>query len=102
MGVYLSAPAEADLNRIFDYIREQSPQNAAAFLVRVESVVESLGQFPRANRVRRELPVADLRFGRADPALLIYRVLDNGDCEILRVAHKSQHIPALFEFDDPD
>jgi plasmid stabilization system protein ParE len=36
MGAYLSAAAEADLEKIFEYIKSRSPQNAAEFLDRIE------------------------------------------------------------------
>jgi plasmid stabilization system protein ParE len=99
MGVHLSGPAEADLYVIYEYIFGESPQNAKAFLERFESAVALVERFPYANRVREELPVVGLRFARADPAVLVYRILDNGECEVLRVAHKAQRIAALFEYE---
>jgi plasmid stabilization system protein ParE len=99
MGVHLSGPAEADFYVIYDYIYGESPKNADAFLERFENALERLDQFPHANRVRDELPVGGLRFARADPAFLVYRILDDGECEVVRVAHKAQRIAALFESD---
>ncbi len=97
MGVFLSNQAEIDLNRIADYIHESSPQNAAEFLGRVQKAIGLLETFPRANRVRDDLPLENLRMNLADPALLIYTVRDNNDCDVLRIAHKSQDLVKLLQ-----
>jgi plasmid stabilization system protein ParE len=96
MGAYLSPQAETDLENIFEYIRKQSPRNADEFLTRVEAVLARVEAEPYALRLRDdELPVPGLRIARADPALLIDRVCDNGDAEVVRIAHGRQDLPAL-------
>lgn len=102
--VYLSPQADTDLENIFEQIQHHSPQNADEFLSRVESVLEQIDQAPLLQRLRNdELPIPGLRFANADPAVLIYKALENGDAEVVRIAHKRQHLPALFtSFDSGD
>lgn len=96
MGAYLSPAAEADLEKIFEYIETQSPQNAAEFLDRVDDALARIAANPRSRRLRDdELPVAGLRIVDAVPARLVYRLLQDGDVEVVRVAHDKQDLPAL-------
>lgn len=53
-------------------------------------------QQPLASRLRDdESPVPGLRFANALPAVLIYKVLENGDAEVVRIAHGRQDLPSL-------
>jgi plasmid stabilization system protein ParE len=66
-------------------------------LDRIDEALDRIEKAPLAARLRDDdLPVPGPRFANADPAVLIYRTLDNGDSEVVRVAHKSQDFPALF------
>ena len=97
MGVYLSVPAQADLANIFEQIRQQSPRNADQFLDRVQAAIDRIERAPTALRLRDdELPLQGLRFAPAKPAVLIYKMIENGDAEVVRIAHSRQDFPALF------
>jgi plasmid stabilization system protein ParE len=94
-------PAEADLEKIFEHIFDRSPQNAGEFLTRVDDAVERIARNPQAQRLRDdELPIAGLRIMNAPPARLVYRVLENGDAEVVRIAHDKQDLPALIALAD--
>jgi plasmid stabilization system protein ParE len=98
MGAYLSPQAESDLETIFEQIRRRSPKNAVEFLERVEEALDRVERAPRTPRLRDDqLPISGLRFAYANPAVLIYNVLENDDAEIVRVAHKRQDFAALFD-----
>jgi plasmid stabilization system protein ParE len=101
MGAYLSPAAEADLEKIFEHIKGESPQNAGEFLDRVEHALTRIAKNPQALRLRDdELPMAGLRIASAVPARLVYRVLDDGEVEVVRIAHDKQDLPALMAFID--
>jgi len=95
MGAYFSSRAASDLANIVDYIAASSPQNADEFITRIAKALERITKWPRAPRVREELPIPGLRIVRTPPCLLIYRVLENDDAEIIRVAHDRQDFYAL-------
>ena len=56
MRIEWTEPALDDLEDIRDYIAQDSPQNAAAFIQRLFDAAERLGDFPHQGR---EVPEAD-------------------------------------------
>ena len=101
MGAYLSPAAEADLDNIFAYIETQSPQNAAELLDRIDDALRRVAKNPKSRRLRDdELPISGLLIFDAAPARLVYRVVANGDVEVVRIAHDKQDLPALMALSD--
>jgi plasmid stabilization system protein ParE len=88
-----------DLERIFRYIAEDSPANAAQFIGQILAAVEGLSEFPLRHVVqgqdRRGLPLRSMPVGnyviyfRADVAKHIVRVV--------RVIHGAKRQPKRFK-----
>jgi plasmid stabilization system protein ParE len=70
--------ARADLLSAVQYLAEQSPQAAAAFLDEVERAASSLAEFPERGAVVRELQAPDVRQLIVGRYRLIYRVGPRG------------------------
>ena len=60
-AVRWSYRARADLLEALEYLAEQSPSAAAAFLAEVERAAASLAEFPDRGAVVRELQIPNLR-----------------------------------------
>jgi toxin ParE1/3/4 len=93
---HVSQQAKADLDRIWQYIREESGSDDIADR-QIDTITERfflLAEHPRAGRARDD----DLGPGRrtfpADRYVIVYRV-EGVDVLILRIAHSHQDIRAL-------
>jgi toxin ParE1/3/4 len=80
-AVLLTHDAQADLQDIYDYIAEHdAPAKAEEVLSKLESLVESLKQFPERGAVTKELRDIGIREYREvyfKPYRVIYRVWDS-------------------------
>lgn len=78
-AVSLSDDAKTDLQDIYDYIAEHdAPAKADGVLGKLETLVESLRQFPERGAVTKELRdvgIKDYREVYFKPCRVIYRVL---------------------------
>lgn len=83
--------AEADRDKIFDYIEEDNPLAAVAVDERIAEQVEALRRFPEAGRPGRVTGTRELVIQRS-PYIAAYRVCDD-TVWILRVLHSSQQWP---------
>ena len=45
-SVQVTPAAERDVEEIWSYIADDNPENATAFILRLEEQIEALGQFP--------------------------------------------------------
>jgi len=90
-----SEQAERDLEEILDYVHSHSPAAARRFANLFKQKAEVLAKMPEMGRSREEL-AAGLRSFNVGNYLLFYRPLDDG-IVVIRVAHGSRDLPALFE-----
>ena len=87
--------AEADLTEIWEYIAQDSPENASRFIRRIrETCTDALAYNPRMGRSRDEL-APGLRSFTVQDYVILYRPIDDG-VEIARVLHGSRDIEGLF------
>jgi toxin ParE1/3/4 len=95
MRVVITAPAEADLEEVFDYIALENPRAAKKYVAELRRKIRGLGQFPRAHPLRN-----DLRPGFRTVAhgshLIVFRIAGNL-VEIVGVVHGARDLPSLFE-----
>ena len=92
---HVSLHAKADLDRIWQYIREKSGSAEIADR-QIDAVIERfslLAAHPRAGRARDDLGPGRRSFP-ADSYIIVYRI-EGEDVLILRVAHSRQDIRAL-------
>ena len=78
-----------ELDRHYEYIRQENPRAARRVFTQIRSAACNLGRFPESGRVgqidsTREVTVSGL------PYLVVYR-LTGGAVEILRVVHTSMN-----------
>lgn len=86
--------AENDLDEIWWYIAQDSPNNADKFLDRIQGSCLSLADFPQIGTNRDEI-ISGLRSQPVGHYLIFYFQLEDG-IEIVRVLHGSRDIKSLF------
>jgi len=86
--------AKIDLDDIWFYIAQDSPNNADRFLNQIQETSLSLANFPHMGTMRNELK-ANLRSHPIGNYLIFYFPLENG-IDIVRVLHRSRNIGILF------
>lgn len=87
--------AEADLNKIVDYIAQHSPVSAKKFGRELRNKVLPLKRHPKLGRTGRPgLPLVVRELVVHQNYIIFYRVLDEARIvEILRVKHTAQRAP---------
>ena len=99
MTIEWTAPAEADLDEIFDYIARDAPVYAEQYLDRILDTVATLYEHPKIGRVVREAGADHIRE-------LIYRshrivyAIEADRIAILAVIHGRRDIEQLKPWDD--
>lgn len=83
-----------DLDEIWDYIAEDSPEAADHFIDKVEKQCRLLAEFPNIG-TRCDNIYPALRFLVVDKYLLFYLPLDDG-IEVVRVLHGARDLESLF------
>jgi toxin ParE1/3/4 len=99
-GIILTQEALADLERIAGYIRQQSPQNAAAVSEAILSAIDSLSSMPaRFKRVGKSRKRGSLIHAMVvRPFIIYYRVEQSSETVyILNVFHGARRQPGRFE-----
>ncbi len=86
--------AESDLEEIWWYIAQDSPDNADRFLDRIQESCLALADFPKLGVSREELKT-DLRSQPVGNYLIFYFPLQDG-IDIVRILHRSRDIEQLF------
>ena len=89
-----------DLDHILDYIKADSPQNAAQMLDRLWATCQSLAIFPRRHKIHqhRKAPLLTVHSMPVPPFLVYYRVDDNArTVRILTIRHGAQKQPKRFK-----
>lgn len=87
--------AAADIADIWDYIAEDSPAQADAWVDRLDSKLKLLANHPLMGRAREELfeGMRSLPIGRY---VIFYVPLDDG-IDLVRVLHSARDIDTLFD-----
>ncbi len=83
-----------DLDEIWDYIAQDSPEAADHFVDKVEKQCRLLAEFSNIG-TRCETIYPALRFLVVDKYLLFYLPLDDG-IEVVRVLHGARDLESLF------
>lgn len=87
--------AEADLDEIWDYIAEDSPERASNFLRKLYAKMQTLSANPNIGRKRDEL-LPGLRSFPYRNYVIFYLPIENG-IEIVRVLQGSRDIEQVFQ-----
>lgn len=91
----ISAPAQADLDDIWDYIAEDSPHAADRFISILHEEFLTLAKFPQLGRSCEKL-APTLRMFPVRNYVILYRLIDNR-IEIVRVLHGARNIQAMLK-----
>ena len=97
--VLIMPEAAADLARIFDYIEQESPQNAPAVIEGIINAIDSLAQFPHRYKIHRSTRDVDrvVRSMPVPPHIVYYRVIEqHAVVRVLTVRHGAQRQPHRF------
>jgi toxin ParE1/3/4 len=97
MQVVLTARAEADLEEIFDYIRQDSTINAASYIRQLQAKIRRIARAPRIYAARDSI-VPGLRVAAHGHHLIFFR-LQGSYIEIVRVIHGARDLNRLFAGD---
>ena len=89
-----SLTAASDLETIEDWIAQDSPLYAVAFIDRLVSAAEKLRQFPEAGRIVPEFARQDLREVIYRSYRVVY-LLQAGEVTVLRVVHGARDLEDL-------
>jgi toxin ParE1/3/4 len=87
--------AEADLDEIWDYIVEDSPERASNFLRKLYAKMQTLATNPNIGRKRNKL-LPGLRSFPHGNYVIFYLPMENG-IEIVRVLQGSRDIEQVFQ-----
>lgn len=92
----LSEGADRDLDRIWDYIAEDSADSADAWVGRLFDAFDTIGNTPGIGHKRDDLTSYPVLFWPVGTYLIIYRVLSH-PIEIVAVTQGSRDIPAFLD-----
>lgn len=97
-----TAPAQRDLDGIYDYIAEDNPAAAERFIRRIHKRLQSLARAPLIGQRCTDLPddLPELRLVIVGNYVLFYRALPDG-IELYRVIHGARDIPAILRGQTP-
>jgi len=88
MRIRWTPTAAADLQNIYDYLREHEPHLAGPTVIEIRKSVRSLKKFPQRGRKGREEGTRELLHRRL-PHIIAYRMKHDA-VEILHVWHPAQ------------
>jgi toxin ParE1/3/4 len=92
--------AESDLDALDDYIAQDSPERAFAFIQRIRGACDTLRQFPESGRARDDLSPG-LRTLAFERRVVIAYLVSAEAVEIVRVFYGGRDMAALI-IDEPD
>jgi toxin ParE1/3/4 len=93
--VLIRSEALLDLDDIFDYIADDSPDRAIAFIQKLHSQIEKLAATPGMGRRRDEL-LPNLRGMAYGNYMIFYFPMNNG-VDVVRVINGARDIEAIFQ-----
>ena len=94
MQALFTPAAQQSLQEISDYIAEDNPDKAQAFIQHLKKQCDVLAENPRMGRARPELQ-ATLRSFPVSPYLIFYKALKES-LLIVNIIHGARDIEALF------
>lgn len=92
MHLALSPEAQADLQTIYDYLNERSPEGCLRVLTSLEACFVQLERFPLLGYIGRVEDTRELQVSRY-PYLIIYDLPDATQIHVLRILHSAQKWP---------
>jgi len=92
VNVYWTDEARNHLDKIHDYIAQDSPEYALRVVDRLTRRSEQIATFPRSGRTVPEVDDSDLREIIEGPFRIVYRVLER-QIDIVAVLHSSRLAP---------
>jgi toxin ParE1/3/4 len=92
--------AEADLDALDDYIAQDNPQHAFAFVQRIRRACDRLVQFPESGRDREDL-APGLRTLAFERRVVIAYLVTAEAVEVVRVFYAGRDMAVLL-MDEPD
>lgn len=93
--VRITRAAQKDLDEIWYYIAQDSPDNATRFVDFLTSKFSPLADSPKIGRLREDLQPG-LRFFPVKSYIIYYRALGKSGVSILRVVNAARDQGALF------
>ena len=90
--------ASSDLVHIFEYIVQDSPQNASSMTQRIFDTIDSLEYFPHRFKIHRSRKSPDrvIRSVAVLPFVIYYRIIASESVvEVLTVRHGARRPPRL-------
>jgi len=94
MRVVVTAPAERDLEGIFDYIASDSPRNAKKYVGELRRKINGLGRFPLIHPLRGDLRTG-LRTASHGSHVVVFRIAER-IVEVIGVIHGARDLTELF------
>lgn len=94
MTIIISDDASADLEDIGDFIAEDNPDAAVAFVQRLRKRCFNLLPFPNAGRKRSEIR-PDLRSVTEGEYIIFYRILGEEEVVIMRIVHAKRDLGSV-------
>jgi plasmid stabilization system protein ParE len=98
MTYRLTHSARRDLEKIYDYIAEDSLQAAGRMIDRFTAAFRKLAETPGLGHFREDLTREPFRFWAVGSYLVLYRPATH-PLEILRVIHGARDVRAILEGD---
>ena len=98
MSYRLTRSAQRDLEKIYDYIAEDSLQAAGRMIERFHAAFHKLAETPGIGHLREDLSSEPFRFWAVGSYLVIY-LEDSEPLEIVRVIHGARDVYAILEED---
>lgn len=97
MRSYVLSPLAAqDLQEIWDYIAQDSEDQADRVILEIRKAVRLVAEMPGIGHRRTDLPDASLRIRTVFSYLIIYKS-DSEPLEVVRIIHGKRHIPDIFD-----
>ncbi|MDD2760898.1 MAG: type II toxin-antitoxin system RelE/ParE family toxin [Methylomonas sp.] len=90
-----SARAEEDLIELWLYIAQDNPPAADRVLDDIEECFQHLAENPLMGRLRPDI-APELRYFVVGKYLILYRIMQPNDIQIVRVIHGARDVPNLF------
>lgn len=91
--------ASADIEGIFHYIEQNSPQNAAAVARKLVGAIDSLALLPHRCKVHvsHRTPERVVRSIPVSPFIIYYRIVERNDAvEVMTIRHGARRQPRHF------
>jgi plasmid stabilization system protein ParE len=102
--VHILPEASSDLIDIFDFIKQDSPQNADSMIRQLFEAIDSLDRFPHRSRVHlsAKTPSRIVHSMTVAPFLIYYRILEaERAVEVLTIRHGARKQPRKFKRRQP-